>query len=562
MTDRPLTLDDTSKLSAADFEKLLNPDKPTDTFDDLSNDDWELEETLPFRRYRGITIREVARTDPDYLQWALNATDFGREFAGPIRRALCAASLDKADASCADDLPLTEHQRTCAEKLTRALEAGAHIVRLEGGAGYGKSFVTKDICRTLLKKGILPKATAVSYVATQVLAGQLDPIGVSSATLARTLKFEVKHENGEEVYQHSMETVYAARDVLSEGKALLVDEMSMVSDRDADLLINTANESAGHLILVGDSHQLPPVKQETLSKCCSPMEEDLVSELTIPMRYSMDAHLYEIEQSIRNNPYETLYGPGLSTLSLPSDQLTLVRNWDSIYNHFVYNYLEDPHATHRILAFKRKDVTDANNVVRFKLFGPNANIVEEDESLMVLRTGDTPFDCNDKQLSPEFEMSYISSTRYYSGQTFKVTQLERAEYTFKYLDLSTGQVEALIVPHYRVMFFGKKEPVRIIFGVNENLMDGSKLGGDEYQQALTIARRIGIQTKNWLPYQKLLGDFVRVAYNYATSVHRAQGATIDYAYCAPKTLINIPGLMGKALCYVAMTRAKKQLTIL
>ena len=50
------------------------------------------------------------------------------------------------------------------------------------------------------------------------------------------------------------------------------------------------------------------------------------------------------------------------------------------------------------------------------------------------------------------------------------------------------------------------------------------------------------------------------AYQYATTVHRAQGQTCDYAYCAPRSLVAIPGLIGEALAYVALTRARKRLT--
>ena len=495
---------------------------------------------IPFGKYRGELISDVAAKDPRYLRWLRDGTDYGTENRELIQAALQQADLAQIEA--APEIHLTAHQQECADKVLTAVADGAPIVRLEGGAGYGKSYATKEIANRLRRKGIAVQAMAVSYVATQVLAEQLDPYGVESATVARALKFDVSYENGEQIYHHSPDTAIVAQALLSPGNALIVDECSMINDRDANLLLEYAYNCGGHLILVGDSHQLPPVKQEHLSQCCGPLSEDRVAELTVPMRYSRDSHLFQIEQGARNKPYELLFG-NHSALLAPSDQLSLVQNMDQMMARYTRYFKEDPKAQHRMLLFRRRDVTDANNRIRQNLFGADADIVEEDEQLMILRTGDTPAE-SDK------------SVRYYSGQTYRVLEKQRAKYT---IDIAGA---SYTIPHWIVQLDDKRPPVRIIFGITENQMDPMKLGGPEFQTALQAAREQGLEDEDWTAYKILLGDFVRVAYQYATSIHRAQGQTVDYAYCHPASLLSVRGIMGKALAYVAMTRAKKHLTVL
>ena len=124
------------------------------------------------------------------------------------------------------------------------------------------------------------------------------------------------------------------------------------------------------------------------------------------------------------------------------------------------------------------------------------------------------------------------------------------------------------IPHYRISLAGRP-PVNVIFGITENQMDAEKLGGPEFQAALAAARAYGTaedafgnKLGSWEPFKQLQLDFLRVAYTYATSVHRCQGQTVDFVYTMPRPLLAVPGIMGRALSYVANTRAKQQLTVL
>ena len=517
-------------------------------------EDFDLEfVTVPFGKYRNQSILDVAKAAPDYIEWMLGAYakgDFDHPWIGVnkelLRSAITAAA--KAKANEAPPIELTEHQRDVVTELMDDIGQGLNIVRLEGGAGYGKSYATAAIAKELGSQGRRVRATAVSYVATQVLQEQLDHIGVSCATLAKTLKFEKVFVEGAEVYRLSADSPEAARVALAEGNVLIVDECSMVSDEIATALFEAVNAHGGLLVLVGDSAQLPPPTQETKSICCEDWGQG-VATLTKPMRYAEDSDLYGIEQRSRTNPWGLLS-------QLPqteSTEVTVVNSMGALVEDYVMRYRAEPDALHRMMLFRRRDVIAANNAIRNRLFGDDALIVEANERLMIMSTSDYPH-------MPEGSLS--DSTRYYSGESFRVSDAELKEYTIK-IDGGT-----YVIPHYEVKFAGRRGTVRIIFGVTENTADEQQTGGPQYSAALGAAAAYGRKTDengnklgSWTYFKQLKNDFVLVAYQYATTTHRAQGQTADYAYCDPRSLLSIRGIVGQSLAYVALTRARKHLTI-
>ena len=512
---------------------------------------------IPFGKYRDQKLDDVAISDPGYLNWMLMASAQGtfthpwpEDNADAIRESLSGAAKRKA-AQVRASLTLTDHQTEVAGALISAIFAGEQITHLSGGAGYGKSYVTAQVAIDLINAGYKVRATAVSYVATQVLAAQLDPCGVECATLARTLRFQKEFVEGQEIYSLSPDSPDYAREALSEGCALIVDECSMISNDIALFLFDTVKQYGGRLVLVGDGAQLPPVKQDTLSICCT--QPTTIETLKIPMRYSADCDLYGVEQAARNNPWDLMRALDFDAYA-GSDMVSVYSGMDGVVERYVSNYRADPRALHRMLLFRRADVVSANNSIREALFGADAPLVVEDERLMILATTDFPFGVPREQ-----------STRLYSGQSFSVTETREMTGADAYQIVIGGDV--FHIPHYTVRLHdcATSRPVRVIFSVTENTADQGKLGGPEFQAALSAARafataedEFGNVTGSWAPYRQLLGDFVRVAYQYATSVHRAQGQTTDYAYAAPRGLLAVPGIMGRSLAYVALTRARKQ----
>lgn len=496
--------------------------------------------TLPFGKYRGSALQDVE--DSSYLRWMLTVASPGpvAQFAASNRDRILAVlnERDNAKAASAPPILVTPHQQAASDKIFGQIMNGANVVRLDGGAGYGKSYTVKHLLTALRTKGFQAQACAVSYVATQVLARDLEPYGFETKTVAKTLQQRkvLNADTGADDYVLTEDSYATAAKLLSPGRCLVADECSMLNDEVARCLMDAANTNGGHLILVGDDHQLPPVKQETISIACQTPDP---ATLTEPMRYPRESALFGLEQLARHNP-----APIPQAVRHTSDpSIVHLPRVDALAEVYASNFRNDPQAAHRLLMFRRTDVVAANNHIRSHLYGSNPALVEDGERLMVLRTSDYPFIPNAK---------VGDTVRYYSGESFVVTAAEPQTYT-----TSRGHV----IPHWTATFQDRRDPVRVVFAVTESAMDADKRGGPEYEAAMRDAFAYGRETKDWTALKELQGQFVSVAYQYATSVHRAQGQTTDYAYVAPGQLWAVPGLMGRALAYVALTRARKQCTI-
>jgi len=485
---------------------------------------------LPFGKHRGSPLLDVPTS---YLRWlsanAEHAWMWDNKDAVDAAIGLEAREL----AAEAGHVSVTPHQQAAVDRLLNLIADGRNVVRLQGGAGYGKSYTVKAVLLALADMGYRAHACATSYVATQVLAKDLEPYGIEAATIARTLKMDKTFIDGIEEYALTMDSDVQARDLLGSKRVLAVDEDSMVQDGIGHFLLEWAARSQGVLLLIGDSAQLPPVKQDTPSVFCA---TEQYAELTEPMRYSRDSELFAVEQAARFNPHAIQFRE--------SEQVHVARDGAGVFRAFAANYLADPDAAHRMLLFRRADVVAANNIARKLLFGEGAPLVTDGEKLLVLRTSDFPYVEN---------KAPGDTSRYYSGEVYNVRDVYEDTYTIRIGDKEYS------IPHYWAGMGA--DDVRIVFAVSETMADNSKRGGPEYIAALNAARAYGKETKNWKLYRALLDDFVHVGYNYATSVHRAQGQTVDYAYCMPSQLLKVGGLLGNALTYVALTRARKNLTV-
>lgn len=499
---------------------------------------------FPFGQHAGDRVGDL---DEGYLNFFINLYDTDQissyrmrnwfaEHIDDIRAMIEGNQLEMVEADT-EEYDLSPSQLDASTCIQQAFLTGIRYARLEGGAGYGKSFAVRDIVRELIRsKQFIIKACAVSYVATQVLKSQLDRYNVPCMTMARAIGLEKVYDGPREIYRMGDQSHDALEKLFrgTGGKRALVviDEYSMVCDEYANALGNAAERYNGAILVVGDLSQLPPVDQDT--DCVfSTIPE--AHELQDPMRYSKDSDLYQVEQFARYEPFKVINK--LHTEFPESDEVFTYETSSDLLEAFKRTCKEFPHDDNRIVYYRRQDVIDANNSVRKVLFGDNPSALEPGERLMVVRTSD------------------YDETRFYTGTTLDVIDVEHA------LCPTTG-ADYL----YATLSSGKR--IRILFAVNENKADPSLPGGEMFNLFMReLANKaqqdedMGVKRSDaWAPYREFKDSFVFVAYNYATTVHKSQGATVDRIFVSPHALLGIPQV-GDKLTYVALTRAKRELHI-
>ena len=497
----------------------------------------ETAETLifPFGKHAGTPVSDIP---VPYIRWVIEAYDtyfFDNgwvydwiKFNIDILRDIVEGGQVRAVKADTVTYDLSPSQANASNGIIDALATGTQFMRLEGGAGYGKSFAVRDIVKRAILAGWQIKATAVSYVATQVLSAQLDSYTIPCTTLARAIGLDKEYDGPREIYVMGDRSRGALAALFNRPKTLLViDEYSMINDEYAKAIGAAATQYEGAVLVVGDLKQLPPVNQTT--DCIFSSIEPSYT-LTDPKRFSKDSDLYKVEQTVRNEPGKAV--DNIHTIANGSDEVMVYATGDDLLEVFKRTCKEFPHEDNRILYYRRADVIKANNAVRKVLFGDNPQPLEHGERLLVVRTSD------------------CAGTRYYTGTTLDVIEVDQRK----------GNLYATLGE--------TNKTIPILFAVSEHRADPKMPGGEEFNETLKELAEEANQKEDmgmkrsdaWALYREYKDSFVFCAYNYATTVHKAQGATVDRVFVSPSGLFCVPQV-GDKLAYVALTRARKELHI-
>lgn len=495
---------------------------------------------ITFGKYKGRQLEEI---DPGYLSWMLAMAERDPDsFVGAwatdhvidIKAAITHQAKQKLESNM-PEFTLSDSQQVAVDKIVATLLDGDHnVMRLQGGAGYGKSFATLAVVEAAMHRNFTVKACATSYVATQVLLQMLDPVGIDCGTIASKIKLSPVYEGSKEVYEQTPDTLPSIHELLAFGNLLIVDEYSMVSDDIAELFLRAASSQGGKLLVVGDAKQLPSPAQDTPS--ILDMVEPSV-ELTEPMRYSKDSTLYQVERQARSNPWEF----DAVTFSDGSEVFHHAE-WDEFLDCFVKIYRENPDRDVKMLWYKRADVVNANHAIRRALFGESPALVEDGEQLRVQRTVDIPVPGTDRAGRP-------NKHRFYSGTLYRVLESREEVFTFENYEIPVTQA-----------ILNNNVQVNLLFSVTEGRADLECRGGREFNEALAdLGSRCDVGELPWAKYREFRNSFLQVAYSYATTVHRTQGMSADVIFTSPSALRQAKPFDAQRLLYVGLTRAKKEL---
>ena len=202
--------------------------------------------------------------------------------------------------------PLTIAQLKALDKLKLFVEGSHRFFRLSGYAGSGKSFLVCHLMEWLSVR----EFTFVAAAPTNKAAKNLKQVALTTGididvkTVAQLLgqQPEINEETGLEEFTANNDTQFDDYDVI------IIDEFSMINRSNFDAIVDAvAMTTDTKVIFVGDSCQLPPVKESSPIVATS---EYIDSTVTLDKVVRYEGEIAVVAEKIRTqNKYNKILYP-------------------------------------------------------------------------------------------------------------------------------------------------------------------------------------------------------------------------------------------------------------
>ena len=452
---------------------------------------------------------------------------------------------------------LSEHQQEVFQQVTDKIKENllskivniplfARFLSLTGAAGTGKSYLTAAIVDEI--DNFLPVGqydiyvTAPTHKAVTVMKEMLFysyDIGVNCSTIHSFLniKQNYDYETGAEIF-----TVDRAKDKVNKASLLIVDESSMISNELFDFILEVVKKGYVNTVLfIGDLYQLLPVNQSCLNNIFRLKNQYILTKI---VRQAKNSAIIELATKIRvciaNEEYEDLRDILENTPN--SEDIQFFENRKEFLEDFCKN--ENWHEENKILtSFTNNDVDSFNNILRRKYWQEQG--INNPQYLI-------PKDMV-RFKKPSFDM-YSDEYPRVIFQNGEEIIIDKAELIFDE-ELKIYYWECLGVDRSPFTFFRVIDP-NSMTKFNDILND--------YAYFAKI-RNFPFNMECWDKYFKLRDSFSDIQYSFASTIHKLQGSTYETAYIDLASLLNNRQISKDflfRLVYVAITRAKKNVTIL
>ena len=275
-----------------------------------------------------------------------------------------------------------DQQTEALNKINDFLKSNKKVMTLSGYAGTGKTSIMEMIAEKakMDKKKII--FTATTNKATQVLKAKVEHIGFPVMTANKAFGIALEPGDKQEYDADDLKAVLVESKVAG-SDAAIIDEASMISQENFDILTSIAKETGLKIIFVGDVAQLPPVERDNNSVKLSPVftnKQGDVITLTKVERTGDNAILKEATnlrdgEELSGVSSFNKDGKGVAYIK-PSSQ----EERNKIIKTFAPKMKDDPDYF-RILTYSNKSVAQYNDTVR-RLLGYNDNTPRVGETIL------------------------------------------------------------------------------------------------------------------------------------------------------------------------------------
>ena len=255
-------------------------------------------------------------------------------------------------------------------KDTAPHNAGSHrFFRLSGYAGTGKSFLVCHLMEWLAERDFAFVAAAPTNKAAKNLqqVAITTGIDIDVKTVAQLLgqQPEINEETGKEEFTANNDAQFDDYDVI------VIDEFSMINLSNFDAIVDAVAMTIDtKVIFVGDSAQLPPVKEDSPIVATS---EYIDSAATLDEIIRYEGEIAVVAEKIRT---EDKYQKTLYSFQSSEDGTIVCqprKEWlETAIKHFCCDSYQANSDYARILVWKNKTANAANKFVRSRLWGKDA----------------------------------------------------------------------------------------------------------------------------------------------------------------------------------------------
>ena len=418
---------------------------------------------------------------------------------------------------------LTTAQQKALDRLKSFVKSNQSFFCLSGYAGSGKSFLICHLMEWLANKGFDFVAAAPTNKAAKNLKQVADSVGITIdvKTVAQLLgqQPEINEETGIEEFTTNRDAQFDDYEIV------IIDEFSMINRSNFEAIVEAIGMTIDtKAIFVGDSAQLPPVKEDMPIVATSEYIDSTVN-LDEVVRY--EGEIAVVAEKIRTqDKYRKTIYPFQST----KDETIICqprKEWlETVVEYFQSdNYKANPDYA-RLLVWKNKTAMSANRYVRSRLWGKDAP-------------------------------SYVPGDRLIAKKPlFRPRPGQKGKNKWGVVINNSEECTVTQAPTVKQLTFDKESYACLSLPVKTDNGTPILLSvlTEESEQFRSEKIKYYVEKKQWNRYFDLTRMFDDVTYSYGLTVHKAQGSSIDYVFLDCEDMRYCPDL--QRMLYTALTRTK------
>lgn len=434
---------------------------------------------------------------------------------------------------------LTEEQTEAWDYLRPRLKSEGTLSSLQGYAGTGKTYLTAAMAQHFITRNYDVRIAALTHQAKYVLQEHMPPEVVSNASISTIhsllgLKLVPDGKGGQKLTNDKMRELDLPA---KEKSVILVDEASMLGGNLWRYVDNASMKTPASWLFIGDPAQLPPV----MEKESDALFQDGV-KLTEIVRQARDNPIIETATAIREGYHWQDFARNKTTEDGEARGIFAVDNKNAILASAERifgseEYQENPYLA-RVLAARNRVVEDYNQQLKDRLFPDSPEWTEGMWGIV------------QTSWAPEDQVKAFTSELLHVDAAEKVTRPVAECMNFRAIRLPLWKLNTTSDSRSQVTVFTLAE-------------EGQKKFDEELEDRKQYALENGGGRK-WKPYYRLKETLCEMRYAYASTVHKAQGMSVETSFVDMSDIRTFPGgeRVKQPLRYVAFTRAEERVGVL